>query len=91
MKKRTAFFGILGLIIFALASIIKQFSPDTISDFYYGFFSGIAFVCIVVMIILFGSDISNFFKRIIKRRIIKRKIIRRKHEPTIPSEPYEEM
>ncbi|MFA6335055.1 MAG: hypothetical protein WCX48_05785 [Bacteroidales bacterium] len=63
MKKKTVFIGILGLIIFSAASLVKQFSPTSISDFYYGFFSGIALVCIVVMLILSGCDLHSFFKK----------------------------
>ncbi|MEN6618094.1 MAG: hypothetical protein ABFC28_01120 [Rikenellaceae bacterium] len=63
MKKKTAFIGILGLIIFSAASIVKQFSPTSISDFFYGFFSGIALVFIVTFIVLLAWNLCSSLKK----------------------------
>ena len=62
-QKKYLYIGILGLLIVSIVRAIEHFSPNTLSDFFLGFFSGLSFVFISVYLVSFGSDLYHILSK----------------------------
>jgi hypothetical protein len=59
MKLKKILLAVAGLLIISSIKIVDSYSPGTMTDFWLGLFSGLAFVFIAAYLISFGADLYH--------------------------------